>query len=390
MTKKLIFIIGTLSNGGAERVVSNITLNLPDNIEKEIILFGSNAKVEYDYSGKVVYLDNMELSNAFFKIIALIKRTIQLRKIKRENPDAHIISFLEYPNLLNLLSGNYKQSIVSVRNFMSRKHHQGIKALFWNITIKFLYARAKKIIAVSEDIKKDLIENYKLPKKKIEVIYNPYQIKEIEWLKNEKIPVEDQKIFNKPTIITAGRLHKQKGHKHLIESFKIVKQTISNAQLVILGEGELESSLKKQAEKLNIKDSVHFLGFKENPFKYIARSKVFVMTSYYEGFPNALAEAMACGVPVISTNCPSGPREILAPSNLGKQINYDKPEYGFLVPNITNENKEQVENKIAKIIVDLLLNEKRHKVFAVKSKQRIKDFDIKKIIKDWEGIIHNT
>src|SRR5699024_3500463 len=100
LRRKVIFIIGTLSNGGAERVVSNITLNLPDNIEKEIILFGSNAKVEYDYSGKIVYLDNMELSNVFFKMIAFIKRTKQLRKIKRENPDAHIISFLEYPNLL--------------------------------------------------------------------------------------------------------------------------------------------------------------------------------------------------------------------------------------------------------------------------------------------------
>src|SRR5690625_2574646 len=333
-------------------------MNLPDYIEKKIVLFGEKSSIEYEYNGEIIYLDKNNQDSLLSKLVNLIKRVLKIRKIKIQNPNAITISFLEYPNLLNMLSGRYNNSIVSVRNHMSTKYVRGIKSYFWNKTIKYLYKRATKIIGVSNEIKEDLVNNYHLPEEKIKVIYNPFLITKIEEQSFKKIN-HKREVFSKPVIITSGRLHKQKGQNHLINSFNLVKKTIKDAQLVILGEGPLEEKLKKKVKKMDLEQSVHFLGFKKNPFKYISQSDVFVLTSYYEGFPNALAEAMACGVPVISTNCLSGPKEILAP-NSKDDIDYNQSEFGLLVPDIIESNKRQVEKQIADIAIDLIQDQKKH------------------------------
>lgn len=393
---KILFFIGTLSSGGAERVVSNISLNLPDKYEKEIILFGSSCKIDYPYNGKLIYLDEIQHKNIFYKIYALLSRVKKIKAIKKCDPNVSIISFLEYPNLINLLTRKHGKTIVSVRNHMSTKHKKGLKSYFWNSTIRYLYGKSDKVIVVSKEIKRDLIKNYGIDENKIKVIYNSYPIEEIEKLSKNKIEDEYEDIFDNPVIITAGRLNKQKGQWHLIKAFSRVKKSIPNAKLVILGEGELEKELKRLVNVLNIKNDVHFLGFQKNPFKYISKSKIFVLSSFHEGFPNAMAEAMACGVPIVSTDCLSGPREILAPGEFEhNDIKYglDKNRYGVLVPvcdGVIYGSKDPLskeEEIMANSIISLLQNEALRNHFSEQSLKRIKEFDINNIIKEWEQII---
>jgi len=394
--KKANFFIGTLSTGGAERVVSNLSMSLNSSIKKNILLFGEKSKIDYPYNGKLVYLDKSKHSNFFDKINAMRFRISIIKKIKKLDQDATTISFLEYPNLINILTYKYGNTVISVRNHMSTKYKRGFKAKLWNSTIKYLYPKADLIISVSEEIKRDLFKNYKIDAKKIKVIYNFYDIKGIRKMAEEDIQNEYKEIFENPVIIAVGRLNKQKGHWHLIRAFSKVKEEIPNTKLVILGEGELESYLKQLSQDLSINQDVHFLGFQRNPFKYIFRSKLFVMSSLYEGFPNAIGEAMACGIPIISSDCKSGPREILAPIEFKvKKMDYyiNKERYGILLPvcdgkkYVANDAITKEETKMSDSIINLLEDKDLWNYFSNQSQNRIKDFEISNIIKEWESII---
>lgn len=394
--KKVNLFVGTLSGGGAERAVSNISLNLSPEIEREIILFGDNAKIDYPYEGKINNLDNIKLSNFARKIVALVLRIKKINILKNNNSEATTISFLEYPNLINCITNRSGKSIVSVRNHMSTKYKSGIKAFVWNNTVSRLYSKTDLIVVVSKEIKKDLIENYGIVPEKVKVIYNSYPVDNIKKISEEPIEEYYRHIFESPVVITSGRLNKQKGHWHLIRAFYEVKKSINNLKLVILGEGALKEKLIELSKSLGIYSDIYFLGFQKNPFKYIKRSKVFVMTSLHEGFPNSLAEAMACGVPIISTDCLSGPREIIAPKEIGiEPFNYslEKKRYGILTPVCdgimygAQDILTKEERILANHLIKLLQDDDIYRHFSDQSEKRIEDFNIDNIIKHWEALI---
>lgn len=176
MEKNVLFFIPTLSGGGAERAVSNISKNLSRDINQEILLFGETAKVEYPHSARITYLDRLPHSNIANKLFGFIWRLKEVRKIFGKRVNTTVVSFLEYPNLLNTLTRKRGKTIVSVRNHMSTQHSDGIKSYLWNKTIKELYSKANLVVAVSEEIKRDLVENYSIPQDKVKVIYNSYPV----------------------------------------------------------------------------------------------------------------------------------------------------------------------------------------------------------------------
>jgi len=378
--RKIAFLIPTLSIGGGERVVSELSLNLSNSIGKIIILFKN--QVSYHYKGKLFFLD-IPFENSFFlKIYYFFIGIFRLEKIiKKENPDC-VISFGVPAGIMNILTN--KKTLLRVDNMVSISHK-----LFYRFLIKFFYRRASGVICVSKKSAKELTSNYGIKSEKIKMIYNPLNINEIQNLAKETPDSEYQEIFNKPTIITVGRLTKQKSQLHLIRSFATVKDTIKDAQLLIIGVGELEKELKQLTKDLGIENDVYFLGWQKNPFKFLSKSNVFVLSSLWEGLPYVLLEAMACGLPVISVDCESGPREILAPKTdidqKAKDIEYE--EFGILTPAFDDKNSNfstESEKFLAKAMIKILTDKNLAVEFSQKSKQRASDFDIKNIIKEWD------
>ncbi|WP_079654067.1 glycosyltransferase [Thermocrinis minervae] len=268
--------------------------------------------------------------------------------------------------------------------------------------IKKLYPKADLCIAVSHGVKESLVR-LGVPEERIRVIYNPYPVEEIQ----QKAKEDVEEVFKSfPYLINVGRLTKPKGQWYLLRIFRSLKEEFPDLRLLILGEGELKGYLYNLCKTLGLraylwdKDKlsedfdVYFLGFRENPFKYISRAKLFLFPSIFEGFGNVLVEALACGVPVVSSDCRSGPREILAPGS-DYRHQTDKPEfakYGVLMPVLDgsflqDEPLTQEEMMWVEVIKSMLKDESILKEYSERGMQRAYDFHVEKIIKEWQEVI---
>lgn len=304
--KKILIIIPHLAGGGAEHVAASLSKYFPRGVETVYALF--EDRVEYSHAGRVVSLDLPSEDGALKKIANIAGRYFRLKKLMAaENPDA-VLSFMESSNLLNVMC-NPGRAVVSVRAHTSINY----KNDFFNRMIVRSYNLAGKVIAVSEEIKKDLAGNFGVAPAKIEVIYNPAGVDEVERCVREPITGEHAALFaDGKTIIACGRMNDQKNHASLIRAFKMALPHLGGARLVILGRGERENDLKRLVSELGLAGRVHFPGFQKNPHKFVKASRLFVLSSLYEGFPNSIVEAMICRTPVVSSRCPSGPAEIFA------------------------------------------------------------------------------
>lgn len=393
MNKKIAFIIPTLRDGGAERVLSNMSINLGDDIDQRILVWDADG-IDYPYKGELVDLNLPYSKNLLIKLNNVIRRVFALKKYKKENKIETSISHLEGPNIANILSKGKDKAIVCVHNFQSRER-QGIKGNMYKVLMKILYNKADLIVCVSKNIKHDLIKNFSLDEDKIQVIYNPFDINKIENMMTEDLEEEYKHIFEKPVVISVGRLTNQKAQWNLIRSFVNVRKTMPECNLVILGQGELEHDLKELVKEMNIEENVFFLGFQSNPFKFIKRADVFALTSLYEGFPMCLAEAMACETAVISVDCKSGPREMLAPERdiLESCNNVEFCEYGVLAPEFNVSLNEmhtksinEAEEMFGKALIKILQDEELRNKYAKLGKLRVRNFDVNNILNEWLDI----
>jgi glycosyltransferase involved in cell wall biosynthesis len=174
-----------------------------------------------------------------------------------------------------------------------------------------IYPKIDAVIAVSKGVARDFSQLTEMPLEKIHVIYNPVVTPELETLSNEAIPEE----FDSQTIVSVGRLTYQKNIPFLVQAFIELRKQQS-CQLVIVGDGEELETIQQMVNECEYTSDIHLLGHRSNPFPYMKKARVFGLTSIYEGFGNVVVESLACGTPVVSTNC-GGPEEILATSELG-------------------------------------------------------------------------
>jgi glycosyltransferase involved in cell wall biosynthesis len=382
--KKVAFFIPDLGGAGAERVVSNLTQALAERGYDIFLILYNQGDVAYPFGGKLLIIDS-KIDSIFYKnkILKFLYRTYRLKKLKLQYKFDVVISFLENPDFQNILTKGKEKVFISVRNFASKSYSKNKRFIS-----KLLYKRADKIIAVSEELKQDLIKNFFIEAQKIKVIYNPYDIEKINLLAQEAIEGELKDIFNKKCIINTGRLTMQKGQWHLIRAFSYVCNEFDDIELVFMGDGPLLNKLQRLAEELGVIDRVHFIGFQSNPYKYMKNSCLYVLTSLYEGFPNALVEAMICGLPIISVNCKSGPKEILVYSK--DDINQN---CGVLLEEF-QENRDiqclllsEKEKKMAIKICELLTDSEEYQAYRVRSLERSEDFRLTTIIEEWRKIL---
>ncbi|MBT2216480.1 glycosyltransferase [Virgibacillus dakarensis] len=308
MKKKVVFIIPSLRGGGAERVTVNIIRNLnPNKFDIKLILLKKEGPYLSLLPGDIEIID-LKTERVRKSLIPLIKILNIIR------PDV-IFSTMGHLNLAVLsvkiiLRGNPKV-IIREANTPSKDITQN-KRLFAYL-YRYLYPKADLIIAQCDEMKKDIIDYSNIKEEKIEYIYNPLDIGNIKKMAEGKNPYQE----NKANFLSVGRLNQQKGFDLLIKAFDIVSKNIPNAHLTILGEGKLKQELEDQTKTLGIEEKISFVGFKNNPYPYYKYADVYVLSSRWEGFPNTLLEALACGVKVVSTNCKSGPREILGENEYG-------------------------------------------------------------------------
>jgi len=337
----VIIVIPSLIGHGAERmaVLASGVLQSKYNV---ILVTFTLAEQQYTPTCKVINLDVPSKAGTVDKIINLMKRIRLLRKIRKNERPAAVISFGPSSNFVNVFSRGIGKTIISYRGFASVQKSGSLY-----VSCKL----ADKIFGISKDLVAQLTDIYPWTKEKSSVIYNRIDLTSLKEKKNEKCDYQ----ASKPAFISVGRLEPVKGYKHLINAFKIVKETFPSASLSFVGDGSMRKALEDQAAELGLDDSVFFLGLQENPFKYLKKSDICVQTSITEGFMNVLVEACACGVPAISTDCRSGPREILSERSERCMDVIEYAEYGVLVPGFSRPDsvEPQKEELLANAMVML-------------------------------------
>lgn len=308
----LALFIPDLRGGGAERVMLNLAHGLVERaIETDLVLM--NATGEYlDKVDPRVNIHNLGTARAMTSINPLI------HYLRHRQPDA-LISALGQANLAALVASRLSTTrvpvLVTEHQSFEPGREKGFRRNIFPRLARMLYPRAT-VVAVSEGVADTLADVTGLPRNRIKVIRNPVLTDGL----HEAAAATQAVKLPENYLVAAGRLTAQKNFPLLIEAFSRISAAQPGLQLVILGEGEDRPILEELISTKSLSERVLLPGFQANPYPWISRSRGFVLSSDWEGLPTVLIEALALGVPLVATDCPSGPREILSGGRLGQLV----------------------------------------------------------------------
>jgi len=379
---RLLFLLPTFTFGGAERTSLNLLRGI-DKASFRICLVTS--RIVYQHFQHIdlesfLPIEDVGIDvwfNSFGRFMHDIKRVASL--LKKEKPDL-AFGMMHYPSSLLVFAKklfNLKvQVIVSPRgpsieylryfeqNSLRKAYLKGIFYLF----LKY----ADGIVVNSAGMMEECIRNFHVTEERISVIRNSVDVQAIKEMSGEDVDINIRSGFL--VFSAAGRLEKEKDLQFLLRTFSRVRKK-TQTKFLIIGEGSEKGLLQSLSAELGVEDEVIFIGYQKNPYKYISKTDIFVHTCLFEGFPNIILEAMACGVPVVAVDCPYGPRDIIKHG-----------ENGFLVP--MND-----EDALFDALLTLASNRELRDIIGKRGYERAMDFSIKKMVGGYESfyskIMHN-
>ncbi len=360
-----------------------------------LTLFDDNPK--YEFKGRYLTFDENRSKNIISKIKDFFMAPYKIKKICKENEIDLILSVGEVPNFRAILSKYIfkNRSKIFISHHLDPEVHLNNKINYNKI--KFLYPKANKVICVSKAIKNILKKKYAL--NNLLTIYNMIDVHLNLEKANEKLPEKYKSIFHDGFVfINVGRLNSQKGQWYLIRSFRKVVDEYKDSKLCILGDGDLKEDLTKMIKKLELENNVFLLGNQENVFPFLKISNCFVLSSLLEGFPLTLIETLCTDLPIISTDCKTGPRECLSPGlDIEKMIDYPYfGEYGILTMpfedklELSSLNEKELDNAeiiLSNLMIKIIEDPDLRKKYS-NGLERAKDFDKDKIINKWEKLFN--
>jgi glycosyltransferase involved in cell wall biosynthesis len=363
---KITCLIAALDTGGAQKVIAQLAGGLARH-GHEVTLMTYTPSIPDFYATptgvKRVTLPLEPGPHRWFNPLRQIRRLLTLRSgLRSESPDV-IISFIDTTNILSLvISPSGTPPVIACERV--NPEYNGIGP-HWRLLRRILYPRAAKVVMQTEDTRRWALSLW--PRWDAVAIPNPV-------LPPVFIEAAPRPAFlSKPlNLMAMGRLDRQKGFDILLSAFAGLAAKFPEWQLIILGEGPARAALEKMVRDLGLEGRVLLQGAVDKPSEVLKYADLFVLSSRYEGFPNALTEAMACGVPAVSFDCPSGPSEII-------RNGID----GLLVP---AENRKG----LASALDTLMSDGDRRARMGQRASEVIQRFDMEKYLDTWEGLIRNA
>ena len=362
---KILVLHGHLSMGGEERVLLNVLRNLVElNYDVDLLITWNhkeNNLFENEIPKKVNYeflFDSYNGKNKLIKEIYRIKaKTTYLKKIEKKIKNEKYDIVIDYSS--NLLKYDNFDIKIPVFAWIHFSLTFGEKLTLEKIKkYKKQYKKYSKIFAITRVMKEEFINKVGIEKKKVELVYNPIDLKLIE-KKAENVEKKYENYLKQDYFLQVSRLTQQKQPEHLVDIYYKLKQAGIKEKLYFIGDGEKKEIIKQKIKEYNLEDYIILLGQIENPYPFFKNAKLFVHTAKYEGLPTVLLESLALGTPVVSYDCPTGPRDILGKNS----------EYGEL---ISLNDKDMFVEKV----LELMNSKEKYEKYKKLSLIRANDFSM--------------
>ena len=362
---KILVLHGHLSMGGEERVLLSVLRNLVElNYDVDLLITWNhkeNNLFENEIPKKVNYeflFDSYNGKNKLIKEIYRIKaKTTYLKKIEKKIKKEKYDIVIDYSS--NLLKYNNFDIKIPVFAWIHFSLTFGEKLTLEKIKkYKKQYKKYSKIFAITRVMKEEFINKVGIDEKKVELVYNPIDLKLIQ-KKAENVEKKYENYLKQDYFLQVSRLTQQKQPEHLVDIYYKLKQAGIKEKLYFIGDGEKKEIIKQKIKEYNLEDDIILLGQIENPYPFFKNAKLFVHTAKYEGLPTVLLESLALGTPVVSYDCPTGPRDILGKNS----------EYGEL---ISLNDKDMFVEKV----LELMNSKEKYEKYKKLSLIRANDFSM--------------